>query len=186
MNRNKLAYVIRRVGAYLLDIVIAFGFFASTQYLIFAPLRDRLGSQWMTSGILLEVYVLLTISLPVWLYFSITESSRWQASIGKRILGLLVTDTDGDRIGFGSGFLRTVIKLLPWEIAHLIANLPTSMWINPQTGAVDINTEISAYRVWLFTIVYVLLAVYLVAIFLTERNRSVNDLVAGTIVIRRD
>lgn len=36
-----------------------------------------------------------------WLYFTISESSAWQATLGKRLLGLKVTDEAGQRIGFG-------------------------------------------------------------------------------------
>lgn len=35
------------------------------------------------------------------LYYTILESSKWQATIGKRLLGLRVTDEAGARIGFG-------------------------------------------------------------------------------------
>lgn len=35
-----------------------------------------------------------------WLYFTVCESSRWQATIGKLALGLRVTDEYGWRIGF--------------------------------------------------------------------------------------
>src|SRR5205085_8941237 len=36
-----------------------------------------------------------------WLYFAILESSATQATLGKMALGLKVTDTEGQRIGFG-------------------------------------------------------------------------------------
>ena len=36
-----------------------------------------------------------------WLYFACFESSSWQATPGKRLLGLRVADLTGARIGFG-------------------------------------------------------------------------------------
>lgn len=36
-----------------------------------------------------------------WLYYTLFESSRWQATPGEKMCGLLVTDTQGGRIGFG-------------------------------------------------------------------------------------
>lgn len=45
------------------------------------------------------VYLLLGQSLH-WLYYSILESSKWQATIGKKVLGLRVTDEEGRRITF--------------------------------------------------------------------------------------
>lgn len=36
-----------------------------------------------------------------WLYFTIFEISGWMATPGKKILGLQVTDMNGEQIGFG-------------------------------------------------------------------------------------
>jgi uncharacterized RDD family membrane protein YckC len=36
-----------------------------------------------------------------WLYSAMLESSSWQATVGKKALGLVVTDESGGRIGFG-------------------------------------------------------------------------------------
>jgi uncharacterized RDD family membrane protein YckC len=182
MKQKTYASIIRRGGAYLLDVAIIFVWFFVTQRFIFTPLREQFGSAWMRSGFLLEAYVLLTISLPAWLYFAFLESSPWRASIGKRFVGLVVTDLRGDRIGFWRVLLRTVIKLLPWEIAHMIVNLPTSMWIDPQTGALSFDAPVAGFRYLLFIIVYVLLGVYLITAWRNPRNRSVHDLLAGTVV----
>jgi uncharacterized RDD family membrane protein YckC len=43
---------------------------------------------------------LLTIVL-TWLYYALLESSVWQATLGKKALGLEVTDLAGSRIPFG-------------------------------------------------------------------------------------
>jgi uncharacterized RDD family membrane protein YckC len=43
---------------------------------------------------------LLTIVL-TWLYYALLESSVWQATLGKKALGLEVTDLAGSRIQFG-------------------------------------------------------------------------------------
>ena len=36
-----------------------------------------------------------------WLYHSLFESSSWQATLGKKLLGIRVTDLNGNRISFG-------------------------------------------------------------------------------------
>ena len=59
---------------------------------------DDMGA-FMLVGI---VFLLETISLVVtWLYHAWMESSEWQATVGKRVLGLVVTDAAGQRISFG-------------------------------------------------------------------------------------
>jgi len=47
-----------------------------------------------------------------WVYFAGFESSRWQATPGKRLLGFKVTDDLGQRIGFGRASGRFFGKLL--------------------------------------------------------------------------
>lgn len=47
-----------------------------------------------------------------WLWFTVAESSVWQASIGKKILGLTVTDLEGNRIDFGRANGRYWSKML--------------------------------------------------------------------------
>jgi len=47
-----------------------------------------------------------------WLWFTIPESSKWQASIGKKLLGLKVMDENGERISFGRANGRYWSKIL--------------------------------------------------------------------------
>jgi uncharacterized RDD family membrane protein YckC len=47
-----------------------------------------------------------------WLYFALMESSSYQATIGKQALKLVVTDEQGDRIGFGRATGRYFAKIL--------------------------------------------------------------------------
>ncbi|MBF0190971.1 MAG: RDD family protein [Magnetococcales bacterium] len=47
-----------------------------------------------------------------WLWFTIPESSAWQGSVGKKMLGLRVTDDLGGRIGFGKANARFWSKFL--------------------------------------------------------------------------
>jgi uncharacterized RDD family membrane protein YckC len=47
-----------------------------------------------------------------WLYFAFMESSTWQASLGKKALGLVVTDEHGERISFGRATGRYFGKIL--------------------------------------------------------------------------
>ncbi|HSP63622.1 MAG TPA: RDD family protein, partial [Pyrinomonadaceae bacterium] len=47
-----------------------------------------------------------------WLYYSLCESSSWQGTVGKKLLGLRVTDLDGQRITFGNATGRHFSKIL--------------------------------------------------------------------------
>lgn len=47
-----------------------------------------------------------------WLWFTVAEASPWQASLGKKLLGLKVTNEDGERISFAEANVRYWSKIL--------------------------------------------------------------------------
>lgn len=57
-------------------------------------------SIWSVLGPKLFLFVIVAL-VGSWLYWSLFESSTWQATPGKKILGLLVSDLNGTRISFG-------------------------------------------------------------------------------------
>ena len=61
-------------------------------------------------GLMIRVAIISAILQ--WLYFSLMESSVWQATIGKKLLGLTVTDLEGRRIGFGRATGRYFAKII--------------------------------------------------------------------------
>jgi len=62
------------------------------------------------------LFILLNL-LGTWLYWSLLESSSWQATLGKKALGLYVTDLQGSRVSFGKAsgrfFAGRGISLVP-------------------------------------------------------------------------
>jgi len=125
-----------RFLAYLIDsLIMSAGVFA-----VFVPLVAALGLSAALSGMRFDrglepaqvtlivgwVFTLLGVALLVtWLYHALMESSAWQATVGKRLLGLTVTDTAGQRISFGraSGrhFAKIISNLIPFEIGYIMA-----------------------------------------------------------------
>jgi uncharacterized RDD family membrane protein YckC len=108
-----------RFVAYLIDIVLV-SIVAIPIYLVLGSLfglnmssiaRDpnspMLGSA-VISVLLFEGCALFGL----WLYYAILESSAWQGTVGKKVLGLRVTDLDGNRISFGRATGRFFAKLV--------------------------------------------------------------------------
>ena len=61
----------------------------------------------------------ITVSMPQvimlvasWVYFAGLESSAWQATVGKKMLGMQVTDTSDERINFIKATIRYLAKFL--------------------------------------------------------------------------
>ncbi len=83
-----------------------------------SPLYLALGqspSARTTSSYTVWTAVGLVVGLVVgWLYYSFMESSPWQATLGKRAMGIQVTDLVGNRIDFGKATGRYFAKILSY------------------------------------------------------------------------
>ena len=72
------------------------------------------------------VFLVATASLLVtWLYHGLMESSEWQATLGKKALGLVVTDMAGRRVSFGRAtgrhFGKIITNMIPAFIGYIMA-----------------------------------------------------------------
>ncbi len=161
--------LLRRTGAYLLDIAVLF--------LVLAPLgfvvQRLLGISPPATA--LEVYVTLVFnfSVPAWAYFTISDHTPRGATLGKRLLGLRTQTQNGERVGLGRAFGRTAVKMVPWEIAHA-----SSFLFAPALGEFTIWNGIG------LGVSYALSFGYLFMAWRTQGQRSMHDRVAGTRVTR--
>lgn len=103
----------KRVAAYLIDIVLLFA--------VLGPLGQLV--QWSMgisprTGPEIWLSIIWNFSVPSWLYFIVSDTSSGGATIGKRLLGIKVS-ADTGRMGFARSLLRTAVKLSPWELVHV-------------------------------------------------------------------
>ena len=56
--------------------------------------------------------IALSALLITWFYYALMQSSARQATVGKMVLGLKVTDINGDRLTFARASLRYFSKIL--------------------------------------------------------------------------
>jgi hypothetical protein len=113
------AVAVRRLLAFAADyiVIVAWGgvVFGAVM-LMTAGQPPRPANPWIAQGV-----GLLTMTLPVTVYFSVCEASWLQASLGKRLLGLVVTRASGESLSFRAALLRNALKFVPWECGHLMA-----------------------------------------------------------------
>lgn len=57
--------------------------------------------------------------IAAWLYFALQESSSGQGTLGKRAMGIRVTDLEGRRIGFGRATARHVAALINYVTLYI-------------------------------------------------------------------
>ena len=117
------------------------------------------------------MYVLITISLPVWLYFILMDSERSSGTIGKKLFGLRVATEKGVRLSVGKSTVRTFFKLLPWELSHLTLIFPEPLYF-------DTDPE---FRIFLLIAPCIILG-NLLSIRYNRNKRVWYDVLLGTIV----
>ncbi|MFO7540679.1 MAG: RDD family protein [Chloroflexota bacterium] len=173
-------HLLRRIGAYLLDILLCYGvIFVPLQLLIYTPINHLLDNRLATNPGWLAMYVILTISLPVWFYFIGCEWSAWRATVGKRLLGLQVTSASPNhQLHTAQIILRNGAKLLPWEIAHLAVNLPLNLVLFPEQ-------VIAPWRVGLIGLAYLLIFAYLITAVRTPSQTVYDRLLETAAIIHK-
>ena len=85
---------------------------------------------------------------------------------------LAVVDIERKRISFRKSFLRTILKLFPWEIAHVGVIFPTPLYFS-QNADIRFATVLGI----------ILFAVYSLSILIDSGRQAVYDKLLRTRVI---
>ncbi len=118
-----------------------------------------------------ELFGFMTVTLPVLLYFALSEASPRQATRGKRRFRLTVNrKKDRTPLSPERSLYRSALKFIPWELAH------ACIWY------IRFHPE----STWLFTIgmaiVYLLAGLNIILLLFTKTHQTLYDIIAGTIV----
>ncbi|MFZ6052484.1 RDD family protein [Halocola ammonii] len=172
-----MKHLLQRGLAYYIDCIICFGaVMLILQWGILSNIRDDIGitDDWFRESWNMQLYVLTTISLPTWLYFAMFDSNHSKGTLGKRLFKLSVLRSeDSNRISFGKSFGRTILKLLPWEVAHLGVIFPTPLYF-----AKEPEIQPMTY------IGIALFGIYVLSILLSKTNQSIYDYLLKTRVVK--
>ena len=87
---------------------------------------DIVGVMQTLEAVLMPLFIFSTVAYLVLagIYFSVMESSRYQATLGKRMLGIKVTNADGAPIGLPQSIGRFLAASLSWftmNLGHALA-----------------------------------------------------------------
>lgn len=168
-----MIFSLKRLLAYGIDVVMMIAFLVIPQWFVYR-LTDGFPFELLTTGLQVEIWVLMTVSLPVWLYFIVFER-MYQKTFGKMLMKMKVTNRAGERISWLQAFARTFWRLLPWELAHLILLLPEPYWSLESTPALR--------TVFLYS-VNVLVVMYIMYLAFTRGQRAIHDVFFGTEVVK--
>ncbi len=152
--------IFRRCAAYLADILLLFAILFPLGWIAvlafgFSP----------ASGIQIWEATVLNFSIPAWLYFTLSDSLWGGQTLGKRLFRLKVTVAPGLPLSVPRALLRTAVKLLPWELAHI--------------GGFALETT-PAWQWTCIVLSNLLILVYLAVAIATHGRRSIHDWIART------
>ena len=72
----------------------------------------RSGMSPITGSYLTGIAFIAVLTIGSWLYSAFSESSKWRATVGKRIIGLEVVNASGGKLTFGQASVRHFMKFL--------------------------------------------------------------------------
>ena len=163
----------QRVAAFALDYLIILGYLIGIVALSLLANQIFNTDSWLfTDRVRAQIVAFLLVTLPVTLYFAVSESSVRQATWGKGRLKLKVINRNGNRIRFWKAFGRTVLKFVPWELSH---TLIWQIYFSQQRESAWLNYG--------FALVYLLLGLNIFSLIITKTNQTLYDLLTSTYVI---
>lgn len=112
--------------------------------------------------------IVLIVSL---LYYTLFESSKYQATLGKKLFNLYVSDINNQRISFKNALGRWFLWWFPGIPVLLLQLTSTSM--------ADYDAKMQNYW-WFFAICYTLYLVFLIPIFFTKERTTLYDILSST------
>jgi uncharacterized RDD family membrane protein YckC len=161
-----------RAGAFALDYLIILTYLLGLAALSLLANRQFGANEWLFGDrVRAQALAFLLVTLPVTLYFAVSESSIRQATWGKGRLRLKVADRGENRISFWRSLGRTLLKFIPWEISH---TLIWQLYFSYQTASVWINYG--------FALVYLLIGLNILSLVITRTHQTLYDLLTGTFV----
>jgi uncharacterized RDD family membrane protein YckC len=98
------------------------------------------GSYEKIEAMTMNYYIIFMI-IAVWCYYAGMESSPWKGTVGKKLLGLEVSDEDGNRVSFTKATGRYFGKILSGVVFYIgylvmLGNPKKQTWHDSMSGCV--------------------------------------------------
>ena len=154
----------RRSLAFLIDVLILFPIGFILSMILSLILGDP------SVGFEMSIRITVSFSIPVWLYFILSDISENGATIGKRIMKIRIETMDGRRLTIKIALIRTAIKLFPWELTHF-----TFFGLTQEWGVFNSS------QIILTIVLYPMMFIYLYFMFRTKGQQGIQDRIAKTL-----
>lgn len=119
----------------MIDWLVLFAVFAAPQFAIMA-----ISGTWFldedSSPVLQWAWVGMSVTLPSYLYFVLSDRSSDGQTLGKRTMNLAARSDVATRMSWVQALVRNAVKLLPWEATHIMIFFPEPFGDVPSGGKV--------------------------------------------------
>src|SRR5262245_27310055 len=173
-----LSLLWKRLEAFALDYVVISVYLGLLIALSVLLSRTRLGpglGALFSDPNSSELTAFAVLVVPVLLYFALFESSRWQATWGKRVCRLRVRTVKGAPVSFPRALARNALKLVPWELTHACLWRIPGWPFAPETPPLWINVGL--------ILVWVIVANYALSLVTSRTGQTLYDRLAGVQVL---
>lgn len=162
-----------RLKAFLLDYLLILVYLAIL-FIIALFLMPSIRLLFQNSLIQAQMFGFLLITLPVSLYFIITDSRIGKQSFGKKRAKIRVLNQKGEPASVLQMTIRTIIKFLPWELSHFLAY-----------RLVDLgDASVPFLYTLLGVLIYTLMFSYILTALFTKKKQSLYDIISKTQVVK--
>lgn len=164
-----------RIQAFVMDYLVILVYLALLTALVWTlnSVFPNISKALFDNPLSGQITFTVVLTMPVTLYFALYESSGWQATLGKRWKNLKVVYASGGRLSRTRAVFRTLLKFIPWELAH------TCMWqirFAPQEPSPMITVG--------FVLVWILVGANIISLQISPTHQALYDRLSGTYVVK--
>ena len=162
-----------RSKAFLIDYILIFAYLALL-VMINVFLFPSVQELFQGSLIKAQLVGFLMVTLPVSIYFILSDSVFGGRSFGKKKMGIQVVGANGKTLSVPRAIFRTVLKFIPWELSHFLVY--RLVFIGDE--AVPLSYSLIG------AVIYALMFGYILTAIFTKKKQSLYDIIAKTYVVK--
>lgn len=167
------ASIVLRFKAFLFDYIFIF-IYLLLLFLASAFIFPALQRLFTGSLLVSQLVSFIVVTVPVSLYFIISDSTMVGQSFGKKKVGIKVVTKNGASLSLLQSAYRTVLKFLPWEMGHYVAYRFVLLGDDPIPSQLYVINGI----------IYSFILAYLITALVTKNKQTLYDLIAKTFVVK--
>lgn len=162
-----------RLKAFMYDYILLFCYLALlaiVNLFIFPSIQT-----FFTGSLIIAQFTgFLMVTLPISLYFILSDSTLFGQSFGKKKANIRVVNKHGKPVSILRLTMRTILKFLPWELSHFLVYRLVYL----EEGSVPLPYTLIGI------LIYALMFLYIGTALFTKKKQSIYDLLTKTFVVR--